>query len=639
LNEFDEESHDEHVEWSVEDQDNDSENDEEAEAFCRAEDSDLEAMNAQQVRWTSQVEAGEVAKRATVGNQRNTENASGKTDNSEGLGKLSQEKQKVVYVPDLNDYSAISVHNFIELQQQDSKLRKWSNKAKTNTHPKFLFENNMLKVITKDFGTLIVVPEKLEKHLILQAHQGVFNFAHLGVASTIRKVLEKYYIKGLANKVRDVIKSCSTCQRLKRSYDNNDVPMLRQPLVIQPFIKVAIDFIGPLKTSSTGNKYILNCIDLHSRYSVLIPTPDQKAHTFMKTFKKEWMKHFGVPDILLSDNGPCFIAKVSQTFCKLYGMKKQFTLPYRPQSNGVVERTNQTVMQQLRTATSSRNMQFWDQKLDTIMLNMNNVIHSSTGYKPSQLIFGIEVKLPYRLLIEDDGNDKQPRTLTDFTAEWYQDLKRIRTENVKRQIAQQESYISSQQEVDQANPFRAGQLVSVSRIPEHKLQSKWVGPYTITGIQGNTAIIRARNVPAALSRAVHFEKLKHYHITTVDESGDDVPVEDPSYPVADLIDQDYNMDQDREAELEVGEVGFEDIEDADELKEHEFGVYKILNKRIRRGKIQYLIHWDNYEQDDSTWEPMENLDNSKDLIEEYEKEQNTKRLKSSGHRDRIQLIL
>ena len=539
---------------------------------------------------------------------------------------LEQQTQTVVYVPDFEE-SEISVHNFSILQQKDKNLTKWIAKAKPGTHPKFLIEDSLLKV-TLEHQVLTVVPECLERQIIISCHQGIITSNHLGVTGTIKRILEKYYIVHIVAKVRAVIRTCATCQRIKRDYDNTDIPMLRQPLVTQPLSKVATDFIGPFKQSGSGNRYILSVIDIHSRYLVLIPTIDQKAHTFIDQFVTQWISHFGVPDILLSDNGPAFTAKTAKAFYKLYGIKKNFSLPLRPQSNGIVERSNQSVVQQLRAATSKKKTQQWDKKLPTIQFDINNTVSNATGYKPSQLIFGIHIKAPYHMLI--DNPEKQPKTLNDACNEWYNDLIELRKQTVKHQIRQQNSYLSTK-EGSGITKFRAGQLVCLYRKPEHKLQAGWLGPYTIEAINGNSATIRARNLDNAPLRKIHTDQLKHYY--TINNDGEDLVIEDPALPTEDLIDFTHNTDNDREHDSSSGSD-----EDEKDLKEEEYIVKKILKKRTYNRKIQYLVWWKNYSIEDASWEFIENLDNCQQLIEEFEKTQDKRNKPSQGQNNSVRLI-
>ena len=52
----------------------------------------------------------------------------------------------------------------------------------------------------------------------------------------------------------------------------------------------------------------------------------------------------------------------------------------------------------------------------------------------------------------------------------------------------------------------------------------------------------------------------------------------------------------------------------------EFKVERILNKRTVRGKEKFLVRWKGYMAGEDTWENRENLENAKELVEEFERE-------------------
>jgi len=70
-------------------------------------------------------------------------------------------------------------------------------------------------------------------------------------------------------------------------------------------------------------------------------------------------------------------------------------------------------------------------------------------------------------------------------------------------------------------------------------------------------------------------------------------------------------------------------EEYSEEEDDEYEVEKILDKRRKKGIIQYLVKWLGY--DETTWEPEENLENCRKLVEEFENKINKKNNKPSRH--------
>ena len=62
---------------------------------------------------------------------------------------------------------------------------------------------------------------------------------------------------------------------------------------------------------------------------------------------------------------------------------------------------------------------------------------------------------------------------------------------------------------------------------------------------------------------------------------------------------------------------------------NEYIVEKILNKRIKYNKPEYLIKWEGYSDKESTWEPMNNLQNLLGLINDFEK------TRKESHQDKV----
>ena len=73
-------------------------------------------------------------------------------------------------------------------------------------------------------------------------------------------------------------------------------------------------------------------------------TPNQTTKTFAKFLYQGYMSILWALARLLSNHGVNFMSSIIGEMCKLLSMKKLQTMPYHPQTNGLVVRSNQTIM-------------------------------------------------------------------------------------------------------------------------------------------------------------------------------------------------------------------------------------------------------------------------------------------------------
>ena len=73
-------------------------------------------------------------------------------------------------------------------------------------------------------------------------------------------------------------------------------------------------------------------------------TPNQTAKTVAKFLYQGYISIFGDLARLLSDKGSNFMSSVIDRMSKILGVKKLWTMPYHPQTNGLVERSHQMIM-------------------------------------------------------------------------------------------------------------------------------------------------------------------------------------------------------------------------------------------------------------------------------------------------------
>ena len=104
-----------------------------------------------------------------------------------------------------------------------------------------------------------------------------------------------------------------------------------------PFTCIAIDTIGKLPTTSSGNRYTLTCIDLLTSYVIAMPVPDKTDESVVEAYLSGIQSRAGASMICLSDNGSELKNNQMNTVLKQLGIKCIYSNPYRSQGNSHIE--------------------------------------------------------------------------------------------------------------------------------------------------------------------------------------------------------------------------------------------------------------------------------------------------------------
>ena len=95
----------------------------------------------------------------------------------------------------------------------------------------------------------------------------------------------------------------------------------------------------------------------------------------------EMFFRFSIPDQILSDQGRQFESVIIDELCKLLQIQKSRTTPYHPQGDGLVERSNRTLLNMLSIVVED-NPNAWEFHLRPVCMAYNTSIQPTTGYSP-----------------------------------------------------------------------------------------------------------------------------------------------------------------------------------------------------------------------------------------------------------------
>uniref|UniRef100_A0A8C5BVU7 Gypsy retrotransposon integrase-like protein 1 n=1 Tax=Gadus morhua TaxID=8049 RepID=A0A8C5BVU7_GADMO len=315
----------------------------------------------------------------------------------------------------------------------------------------------------------LVLPAVLKKETLTQLHQ---DHGHQGIERTTELVRQRCYWPRMSADIKEWVQTCERCQVAK---DSGSVPhsFMGHVLASRPNEIVAIDFTL-LEPSQNGLENVLVMTDVFSKYTVAVPTRDQRAVTVAQVLLTEWFFQFGVPSRIHSDQGRSFESSLIHQLCRLYEVDKSRTTPYHPAGNGQVERFNRTLHDLLRTLPVSRKRD-WVSCLPHVLFCYNTTPHQSTGESPFFLMFGREPRLPVDFLL-GRVQDPEPGDVQNWMTE-HQARLRVAFENARGRLlaAAGQRKERHDRHVREA-PLQVGWLVYLRDLGvrgRHKLHDKW----------------------------------------------------------------------------------------------------------------------------------------------------------------------
>ena len=198
----------------------------------------------------------------------------------------------------------------------------------------------------------------------------------------------------MARDLRNRIRKCSQCKKFEAT---PPVAPLRPLACSGPGELLHVDFTSIEETVPLHKKPVIRNVmvmqDHFSKYVVNYVVKDQMACTTTETLRNGYFGLFGAPAYLVSDQGKAFTGHLISNLCELYGVQKLRTSPYHAQTNGQVERMNQTIIRMIGKLEQDKKAR-WSEHLPEMLAAYNGTCSAVTGYSPYFLLFGRKSRMP-----------------------------------------------------------------------------------------------------------------------------------------------------------------------------------------------------------------------------------------------------
>lgn len=220
---------------------------------------------------------------------------------------------------------------------------------------------------------------------------------HLSHRKTGMKICEHFYWPGMWSDIKTFCKSCDKCQRMSVKGRVKPVPQKPLPIITEPFMRVAVDIVGPLSPpSSEGHRYLLTLIDFATGFPEAVPLKEITSISVAEALLTIYSR-VGIPTEILSDRGAQFTSQMMEELHRLLGSKPLFTTPYHPSGNGIVERFHATLKASLRKLCSDKPRE-WHQYVPATLFALREMPSDRTGFSAFKLLYGRRVRGPLSIL-------------------------------------------------------------------------------------------------------------------------------------------------------------------------------------------------------------------------------------------------
>uniref|UniRef100_A0A2N9HAM0 Uncharacterized protein n=1 Tax=Fagus sylvatica TaxID=28930 RepID=A0A2N9HAM0_FAGSY len=260
-------------------------------------------------------------------------------------------------------------------------------------------------------------------YVMREIHEGVCG-DHSGARALQRKIVRAgYYWPSMKADAYQFVQRCDKCQRFANHL--HSPPAVLVPMTAPwPFAQWGLDIMGPLPIGRRQLKFLVVAIDYFTKWVEAEPLATITERNIQNFVWKAVICRFGIPRVLVSDNGKQFDNPRFRQFSQELGIHNHYSSPGHPQANGQVEVTNRSLLKLIKTRLEGAKG-LWPEELPSILWAYRTTVRIPTGETPFRMTFGSEAVVPVEIGLttfrtsayDEQENEEQLRLNLDLIDE------------------------------------------------------------------------------------------------------------------------------------------------------------------------------------------------------------------------------
>jgi transposase InsO family protein len=279
-----------------------------------------------------------------------------------------------------------------------------------------------------------------------------------------------------------------------------------------------VDILGPFPKAVGGYEYLYVAIDKFTKWPEAEAVASATKNSAIK-FLRGITARFGVPNRIITDNGPQFISKLFGDYCQDMGIKICYASSHHPQSNGQAERANAEILKGLKMRSFDSLKDYgkkWIEHLEPVLWANRTTPNRATGETPFFLVYGAEAVLPPELTNQSPRVGAYDESVQDeLRAQDVVLVDEARHRSALRAARYQQQLRRYSQRHVRPRTLEVGDYVLkrvLSRVGLNKLSPTWEGPFRVTEVSRPGCVRLATQEGEELPFPWNIEHLRKFYM-------------------------------------------------------------------------------------------------------------------------------